>query len=76
MRSILTAVVSLAAGTVQKLHSMDVVDPVGTVPHALDPTKVFLKPLVARPQRTGTPASRQRIDAINMFRVFELLSTV
>lgn len=76
MPSILTAVVSLAAGTVKKLHGMDVVDPEGTVPHALDPAKVFLKPLVTRPQRPGTPTSRQRVDAIKMFRVFDLLSAV
>ena len=82
MRSVLTAAVSLAAETVQRLHTLHtsgaIKDKTGTAPHALDLPKLFLKPLVVRRGRLGgdVPDARQRSDANHMFHVFDLLSQV
>mgnify|MGYP000962679344 CR=1 FL=1 len=75
IRRTLASVVQLAAQTVEKLKGIQIQDPMGTVPHSLDTGAVFLKPLVTWSER-GTPEGRQRVDAINMFRVFDLLSKV
>lgn len=68
--------VELAASTVQRLGGIQIKDREGTIQASLDDVGMFLKPLVTRADRAGTPESRQIADACSMFEVLERLAKV